>query len=100
MDIQGIKSNLPGLEAKLKNLRHLYWNLIPAELIEHSVSKGMGAFNDMGAFAVDTGEFTGRSPKDKFTVKDNNTSGSVDWNTFNQPIGSDKFDLLLEDMIK
>ncbi len=98
MEIYGIKSNAPGLEANLKNLRKLYWNLTPAELIEHSVQKGMGVFNDSGAFAVDTGEFTGRSPKDKFTVKDEVTAHSVDWNGFNQPFPSEKFELLLQDM--
>src|SRR6185295_141052 len=100
METFGIKSNVPGLESTLKKLNKIYWNLAPAELIEHSIKKGQGVFNDTGAFAVDTGEFTGRSPKDKFTVKDETTANSVDWNTFNQPIGSDKFDLLLQDMIQ
>lgn len=100
MEIKGIKSNVPGLEAKLKNVKALYWNLTPAELIEHAVQKGMGVFNDTGAFAVDTGEFTGRSPSDKFTVKDNSTADSVDWNKFNQPFASDKFEALLQDMLQ
>lgn len=95
---KGLKSNVSGLEANLKKPKTLYWNLTPSELVEHSIQKGQGVFNDLGALAVDTGEFTGRSPKDKFTVKDELTSGTVDWNTFNQPIAPDKFDLLLNDM--
>lgn len=100
MEIFGTKSNVPGLEANLKNLSKLHWNLSPAELIEASLKKGMGVFNDSGAFAVDTGEFTGRSPKDKFTVKDKTTENTVDWNTFNQPFASAQFEQLLQDMIQ
>jgi len=95
----GLKSNVPGLESYLKNPKNLYWNLSPAELIEHSVIKKLGVFNDTGAFAVDTGEFTGRSPKDKFTVMDDMTANTIDWNNFNQPFAPDKFDLVLQDMI-
>lgn len=98
MEIYGIKSNVSGLEANLKNVKKLYWNLTPAELIEHAVNNATGAFNDTGAFAVDTGEFTGRSPKDKFTVKDAVTTAAVDWNGFNQPFSSENFDRLLQDM--
>ncbi len=97
---QGMKSNVPGLEENLKNFKNLYWNLPPAELIDHTVAKKQGVFNDTGALAVDTGEFTGRSPKDKFAVKDDTTTNTVDWGNFNQPIGADKFDLLLQDMIQ
>ena len=97
---KGLKSNVPGLEAELKNPKTLYWNLTPSELAEHTLQNGQGVFNDTGALAVDTGEFTGRSPKDKFAVKDETTADSVDWGNFNQPIGGDKFNLLLHDMLQ
>lgn len=97
---QGLKSNVPGLEASLKKLKAIYWNLPPSQLVEHTIRKGQGVFTETGALAVDTGEFTGRSPKDKFTVKDDKTSATIDWGTFNQPIAPDKFDLLLDDMIR
>jgi phosphoenolpyruvate carboxykinase (ATP) len=63
----------------LGNLGDIYWNLEPAELVEHAVMNGQGVFADSGAFAIDTGEFTGRSPKDKFCVKDKNTENTVWW---------------------
>ncbi len=98
MTIHGYKSNVSGLEASLKNLSNIYWNLTPSELYEHSVKKELAVLNDTGALAVDTGEFTGRSPKDRFIVKDDKTTGSVHWNNFNIPFEAANFDLLFKDM--
>jgi phosphoenolpyruvate carboxykinase (ATP) len=50
--------------------------------------------NDTGALVIKTGEFTGRSPKDKFTVKDETTTDSVHWNEFNIPIEPKYFDII------
>jgi phosphoenolpyruvate carboxykinase (ATP) len=57
----------------LKNLATAFWNLSPAELVEETISLEQGSLTSTGALAVDTGEFTGRSPKDKFIVKDSKT---------------------------
>ena len=46
------------------------WNLEPAELIEISIKNKEGYLSDTGAFAADTGEFTGRSPKERYIVGD------------------------------
>ena len=54
----------------LKNVADAYWNLQPAELVEETILGGEGMLTDTGALAVDTGKFTGRSPKDKFIVCD------------------------------
>jgi len=78
----------------LKNVAAAYWNLTPAELVEETIIRGEGVLTDNGALAVDTGEFTGRSPKDKFAVKDANTENSVWWGDVNIPFDSAKFDLL------
>ncbi len=63
----------------LKNLATAFWNLSPAELVEETISLEQGSLTSTGALAVDTGEFTGRSPKDKFIVKDSKTENSVWW---------------------
>src|SRR5262245_34526735 len=76
-----------------------YWNLEPAELIEHAIVNGQGVFADSGALAIETGEFTGRSPKDKFCVKDAKTEGTVWWGDVNIPFSPEKFDLLHDKMI-
>lgn len=78
----------------------IYWNLLPAQLIEMSVKKNLGTLTNSGALAVDTGEFTGRSPKDRFIVKDNITKDSVFWNDINIPFDTVHFDNLLEKVTK
>ncbi|MBL8010345.1 MAG: phosphoenolpyruvate carboxykinase (ATP) [Flavobacteriales bacterium] len=75
-----------------------YWNLEPAELIEHAIVNGQGVFADSGALAIDTGEFTGRSPKDKFCVKDAKTQDTVWWGDVNIAFDPAKFDALYEKM--
>ncbi|MDF2453289.1 MAG: ATP-dependent phosphoenolpyruvate carboxykinase, partial [Bacteroidota bacterium] len=50
----------------LANVEMAYWNLHPSELVEETIVRGQGVLTDVGALAIDTGEFTGRSPKDKF----------------------------------
>ena len=53
----------------LKQEKSVYYQLCPAALIEQAILNGEGKLADSGAFAADTGEFTGRAPKDKFIVK-------------------------------
>ena len=82
----------------LKNLGDTYWNLEPAELVEHTIVNGQGVLVNSGALAVDTGEFTGRSPKDKFCVKDGTTENTVWWGDINIPMEPATFDRLRERM--
>lgn len=82
----------------LKNLGDTYWNLEPAELVEHTIVNGQGVLVDSGALAVDTGEFTGRSPKDKFCVKDGTTENTVWWGEVNIPMEPATFERLRERM--
>lgn len=76
------------------------WNLDRDELINKTVELGQGVLNDTGALCIQTGEFTGRSPKDKFTVKDELTADSVDWNHINQPYSPELFDALQAKVVK
>ncbi|MEO6884130.1 MAG: phosphoenolpyruvate carboxykinase (ATP) [Bacteroidia bacterium] len=78
----------------LKNVSAAYWNLSPAELVEETILRGEGVLTDTGALAVDTGEFTGRSPKDKFIVCDDITKDTVWWGDINLKFDADKFDKL------
>ena len=77
-----------------------HWNLPPDQLAEMAIASGQARMTSSGAIAVDTGEFTGRSPKDKFTVKDPVTEKSVWWNNFNIPFDPQKFDQLYIKMIR
>ena len=69
------------------------------ELTEQTLQRNEGKLNNTGALCVETGFFTGRSPKDKFTVKDAITENTVDWNTFNLPINEEYFFKLKNDLI-
>ena len=77
----------------------VHWNLTSKDLAEITVKEKMGVFSNTGALAIDTGEFTGRSPKDRFIVKDLITKDSVWWGTINIPFDADKFDKLYDKVI-
>jgi phosphoenolpyruvate carboxykinase (ATP) len=64
------------------------------ELHAETLKKEQGVESSLGAIAVDTGEFTGRSPKDRFIVKDAVTKDEVWWSDINLAFDSDKFDAL------
>ncbi|HEY0976903.1 MAG TPA: phosphoenolpyruvate carboxykinase (ATP) [Flavobacteriales bacterium] len=83
----------------LKHLGDIYWNLDPAELVEHTIVNGEGVLADSGALAIETGEFTGRSPKDKFCVKDAKTENTVWWGDVNFPFSPERFDALKNRMV-
>ncbi|MBP6455374.1 MAG: phosphoenolpyruvate carboxykinase (ATP) [Chitinophagaceae bacterium] len=80
------------------NASTIHWNLTPKELSDQTVMLGQGSITNMGALAVNTGKFTGRSPKDKFTVKDSLTENSVDWGDINFAISPEHFDKIYSDM--
>lgn len=72
----------------------IHYQLQPDELSEQTLLRGQGEVNDTGALCIRTGEFTGRSPQDKFIVKDALTEDSVHWNNFNIAIAPEKFTAL------
>ncbi|MEB8328586.1 phosphoenolpyruvate carboxykinase (ATP) [Flavobacteriaceae bacterium KMM 6897] len=78
---------------------HIYYQLSPSKLHAHSLEKGMGKEASSGALAINTGEFTGRSPMDRFIVKDAITEEKVWWGNINIPFESDKFDALYDKVI-
>ena len=76
-----------------------YWNLLPEELVEHALCKQQGVLADTGALVVSTGCFTGRSPLDRFIVKDARTADSVDWGKINIPFDPENYRHLREKMV-
>ncbi|MEL4306938.1 phosphoenolpyruvate carboxykinase (ATP) [Joostella sp. CR20] len=70
------------------------YQLSPEELHQITLEKGMGKEASSGALAVNTGTFTGRSPKDRFIVKDEITANKVWWGDINLPFDTAKFDAL------
>ena len=77
----------------IKNANVKY-QLTPDELHDITIEKGQGVESSTGALAINTGEFTGRSPQDRFIVKDSITEDKVWWGNVNIPLDSDKFEKL------
>jgi phosphoenolpyruvate carboxykinase (ATP) len=82
-------------EHGLGNLQIAYWNLPVAQLIEKALERQEGLLAEGGALVVRTGQFTGRSPKDKYIVKETGTASTVDWGPVNQPMSESSFDGIL-----
>jgi phosphoenolpyruvate carboxykinase (ATP) len=76
----------------------VHWNLVAPVLIQHAIRRGEGQLADMGPFVSVTSPHTGRSPNDKFLVKDPSTDADVDWGKVNQPMTPAHFDTLLADV--
>ncbi len=75
-------------------------NLSTAQLVETAIARGEGRLAANGALVAMTGRRTGRSPRDKFTVEDEQTRERVHWGKVNQPFPQDKFDALLERVLR
>ena len=83
-------------ELGIRQAANIYYQLEPSVLVSQTLSRRQGALTSSGALSVNTGKFTGRSPKDKFIVKDELTADTVNWNDFNIPVSTATFDKLYQ----
>ena len=74
-------------------------NNVLADLVEISIRQGEGQLTRYGALAVETGEHTGRSAQDKFTVRDAVTEDTLWWDN-NKPMSPEHFDVLYADFVE
>lgn len=74
----------------------LHINLPVSLLVEHAILKKEAILTETGAIRATTGTFTGRSPKDKFIVREPSVSDHIDWGNINQPMEPEKFKQLLK----
>ena len=96
----GVKADNANLKESIgiDHTGDIYWNLSPAELVEETIINGLGQLTNTGALAIETGEFTGRSPQDRFIVCDEKTENTVWWGNINKKFDADKFDALFNRM--
>ena len=92
-----MKKKLKQLEnLGIKNFNDIHSNLSTPELLEEALFNGEGEFAANGAFVVDGGERKGRSPKDRYVVKESGSQDKIDWGAVNVPIESETFDKIFE----
>ena len=77
----------------------IFYNLDYDELNDHEIRNEEGCVTADGTFAVDTGVFTGRSPKDKFIVDHPDSSQNIWWGEINQKVSLDVFNTLKEKVL-
>jgi len=77
----------------------VHWNPTTALLYTHALLHGEGKLAEGGPLAVDTGRFTGRSPKDKFVVREPESEERIWWGTVNQPLSEEHFEGLREKVV-
>jgi phosphoenolpyruvate carboxykinase (ATP) len=87
-------------ELGLKNLHHIHWQLDTPQLYEQSINRSESYISYMGPLVVNTGKHTGRSPKDKFVVKEHSTENDIWWGAINQPVEPAVFDALLDRVLE
>ncbi len=86
-----VKSNIGLDKHGIKGARAAYWNLAAPSLYEESIKRGEGLLAPGGALVVETGEYTGRSPKDKFIVEEATSCDNIWWGAVNQSISEAHF---------
>ena len=81
------------------NHPNLQDNLSVSALVEATIKTDQGRLSDTGALIINTGKFTGRSPKDRYLVEDDVTRDSVDWGDINIPFAPDAYQALEDKMM-
>jgi phosphoenolpyruvate carboxykinase (ATP) len=83
----------------LGDKNHIHVNPSREELIDLIRVRNEGFITNTSAVVVNTGEFTGRTPKDKYIVRSPATANRVWWGTVNQPISGEQFNRILHDQL-
>ncbi len=91
--------NLTAADLGLKSVGTVYHNLDYPGLFDHELKNQEGAISENGTMMVDTGKFTGRSPKDKYFVKQADSAEKIAWGNINQPVSAEIFDELYTEVI-
>jgi len=93
--LQAEESAILTVSERIKAAR-TYENLTGAQIYEHAIRRKEAVIGYDGQLVVETGQHTGRSPNDKFFVREPSSEGHIDWGKSNRPIDAAKFDALFE----
>ena len=92
-DYQSIPHSEIGMENHgLINLKTVYWTLPTSALYEEALKRNEAILAHLGPLVVRTGQYTGRSPNDKFIVHESSTQDKIWWGDVNRPIDDERFD--------
>jgi phosphoenolpyruvate carboxykinase (ATP) len=83
----------------ITNTGRIHWNLSPARLYEEAIRRDEGVIAAHGPLVCRTGVHTGRSPQDKFVVREGSSEARIWWGAVNRPIDEDRFERLHGDML-
>ncbi len=97
--VKGRSTELDARVLGLKSVGNVYHNLSYDELFEHESAGSEGRVSENGTMMVDTGKFTGRSPKDKYFVHERPSSDSIAWGNINKPVAPEIFDELYAEVL-
>src|SRR5512147_2865718 len=78
---------------------NVYWSLPTPLLYEHAIRRREGRLAHLGPLVVRTGQHTGRSPNDKFIVREPSSEDKVWWGKVNRELTPDRFDFLHRRML-
>ena len=94
-----VREQVDGLASQgLAPTGRVHWNLVAPELVEAAVRRQEGVLADMGPFVAVTTPHTGRSPNDKFVVREPSSEADIDWGKVNQPMSPEHYALLKTDV--
>jgi len=95
MSNYGVNPSHYGLEHHgIRHPNQVYWNLRSSALVEHAIRRHEGLLTSNGALVVHTGQYTGRSPNDKFIVEASPSREHIAWGPVNRPFPQERFDAL------
>src|SRR5688572_30240291 len=95
--MQDTATEAPTLDVKVSSEKH---NLKSARLCEEAIRNGEAHLASSGPLVVSTGQYTGRSPKDKFVVEEESSLDKIWWGSVNKPMSEEKFNALRDRMLQ
>ena len=95
----GIKGSSNLEDIGLTNVRSVWWNLSTPALYEHTLQNREGLLGHLGPLVVRTGQYTGRSPNDKYLVREPSSQDKIFWGDVNRPMSPENYERIRTRML-